>query len=125
MTEEIKEILEELKSDSYIRPYQDFYSEYPIKIIDKKQTKLLLNYITNLQKENDWYKKEHEKLNNALNGKITDFKFKELDKAQEKIEKASDFILSKAKEYKPHFAKIELNTADCNELLNILKGGDE
>ena len=44
-----------------------------------------------------------------------------IQELEEKIRKANDFILSHAKEYKPHFAKVELNTADCNELLNILE----
>lgn len=112
MTEEIKEILNFLK--------EPFNKEKTHKAIDKKDTTVLLNYITNLQKENtdlkklcDKYEEEHKTTFGTWKTVIA------------RNEKASDFILSKAKEYKPHFAKVELNTADCNELLNILEGGDE
>ena len=97
MTEEIKEIEQYLKKCSNCFTCNNFLGE------DENGGHCILqnayNYITNLQKEKDNYKSRNEK--------------------------ASDFILSKVKEYKPHFAKVELNTADCNELLNILEGGDE
>lgn len=40
---------------------------------------------------------------------------------QSKIDKAIEYIINNSKEYKPHFRKIELNTKQCNELLNILE----
>jgi chromosome segregation ATPase len=124
-------------------------------ILHSDKAKALLNYITNLQERNnnlkedfkrhidrinelternDNLQKENENLKNNYNDneqaihKIMEENKHlrtELNCYKLKCEKASDFILSKAKEYKPHFAKVELNTADCNELLNILQGGDE
>lgn len=134
MTEEIKELLDILNK---VKDYDD--KRYFIScgendyLLTNDEIKCLLNYITNLQKENeelkelcDKYEEEHSKA-----FKLWTMKMEEMPDYEEKIkyksrnEKASDFILSKAKEYKPHFAKVELNTADCNELLNILEGGDE
>ena len=43
-------------------------------------------------------------------------------KEEKKIrKKAIDYILNKSVEYKPGFRKVDLNTKDCNELLNILE----
>lgn len=44
-------------------------------------------------------------------------------KEEKKIrQKAIDYILNKSIEYKPGYRKVDLNTKDCNELLNILEG---
>ena len=40
---------------------------------------------------------------------------------EEKINNAVEYIINNSEEYKPHFRKIELDTAQCNELLNILE----
>ena len=40
---------------------------------------------------------------------------------EEKINNAVEYIINHSEEYKPHFRKIELDTAQCNELLNILE----
>lgn len=43
-------------------------------------------------------------------------------KEEKKIrKKAIDYILNKSIEYKPGYRKVDLNTKDCNELLNILE----
>ena len=39
--------------------------------------------------------------------------------------KAIEFILDKSVEYKPGYRRVDLNTKDCNELLNILEGDNE
>lgn len=123
MTEEIKEIL--YKFDKVLENYEldkktKSFSVDSICHLFPNEMKVMYNYITNLQKENtdlkklcDKYEEEHKTTFGTWKTVIA------------RNEKASDFILSKAKEYKPHFAKVELNTADCNELLNILEGGDE
>lgn len=40
---------------------------------------------------------------------------------EEKINEAAEYIINRSEEYKPHFRKIELDTVQCNELLNILE----
>ena len=43
-------------------------------------------------------------------------------KEEKKIrKKAIDYILNKSIEYKPGYRKVDLNTKDCNELINILE----
>ena len=43
-------------------------------------------------------------------------------KEEKKIrKKAIDYILNKSIEYKPGFRKVDLNTKDCTELINILE----
>ena len=44
-----------------------------------------------------------------------------VDNLQSKIDKAIEYIINHSEEYKPHFRKIELDTKQCNELLNILE----
>lgn len=43
-----------------------------------------------------------------------------INNLQSKIDKAIEYIINHSEEYKPHFRKIELDTVQCNELLNIL-----
>ena len=45
-------------------------------------------------------------------------------KLQKRIEDAIKYIEDKSIEYKPKFRKVDLNTKDCCELLNILDGDD-
>ena len=43
-------------------------------------------------------------------------------KEEKKIrQKAIDYILNKSIEYKPGYRKVDLNTKDCTELLDILE----
>ena len=52
MTEEIKEVLEDLRNkDNYIEDYG-----YDYKIISIRDVSILLDYITNLQEENETFK---------------------------------------------------------------------
>lgn len=97
MTEEIKEILDLLK-------YCVEKNEY-LEVTNMKEWKPLLNYITNLQKEN-------EKLKETLQ---TDKLMKAFMVEHNRNEKAVEFIKNNYIEEYP------------NEdiLLNILQGGDE
>ena len=78
MNDEIKEILDYLKNDFYV--YGEIYTEEKCKVVAKKENHQLLDYITNLQKENaDNINRIHElkeyydmknkliRLNNRLN----------------------------------------------------------
>lgn len=128
MSEEIKELLDILNK---VKDYDD--KRYFIScgendyLLTNDEIKCLLNYITNLQKENEKLKQWdcNKDTRNSRQRTANKNLLKQLENYKSRNEKASDFILSKVKEYKPHFAKVELNTADCNELLNILEGGDE
>ena len=72
-------------------------------------------------KDNDI--KINENLYNA-NIKLSD-KNRELNydlKEEKRIrKKAIDYILNKSIEYKPGYRKVDLNTKDCTELINILE----
>ena len=65
--------------------------------------------------------------NNLINAnvKLVDSN-KELKKENELIKKiigeAVNFIYNKSIEYKPNYRKVDLNTKDCCELLDILEG---
>lgn len=47
---------------------------------------------------------------------------KENTKLKEIINKAVNYIYNKSVEYKPNYRKVDLNTKDCCELLDILEG---
>lgn len=47
---------------------------------------------------------------------------KENIKLKETINKAVNYIYDKSIEYKPNHRKVDLNTKDCCELLDILEG---
>ena len=75
MTNEIKEIIEALK------PHNDIVKEYPLTLSIEEQ-KILLDYITNLQEEN-----EHlDKVNCQLRKKINN------DIYKQRIDKTLDYI---------------------------------
>lgn len=132
MDEEIKEILEYLKNDKIEKPFG-------MATIDKKR---LLNYITNLQKENQSLK---EKLNckeyfSSTMPENTEFVIltKENYDKQQKDLALENIILKSRNEKAIEFIKDSgitfLNLANqrcfCNnncadEILNILQGGDE
>ena len=65
--------------------------------------------------------------NNLINAnvKLVDSN-KELKKENDLIKKiigeAVNFIYNKSIEYKPNYRKVDLNTKDCCELLDILEG---
>ena len=119
MKDEIKEILDFLKDkDDYIEEYC-----YEYKRISLEDTKILIDYITNLQEENEELKKNqryHKKFGN-------DYIFE----LQERIEKAIDYIKINIcdikfmkKEYGKHLTDFEVDTTfnDIEKLLNILQG---
>lgn len=66
MSEEVKEILEALK------PHNDIIKEYPLKLSIEEQ-KLLLDYITNLQKENEEVKDQKKKAIEWIKKHITTY----------------------------------------------------
>ena len=123
MTNEIKEILEDLKTfdENSGCPYE----------LSGKDCKLLLDYITNLQKEN-------ERLNNGFcelkvkcnNGEIdcTNEEYESMIQANMKGSLLLDDYKSrneKAIEYIENDLKSFLYSIEYKTLLNILNGGDE
>ena len=138
MNDEIKEILDWLKDeDIYLEDYG-----YQYKRISLKDTKILLDYITNLQQENEELKKnqrfhkngvfsleydketlsdmvedlqqENERLNEILVWKQEHEK-----ELHTRIEKAIEYIEDNTY-YKSHKGYVDLN-----DLLNILQNGSE
>lgn len=110
MNDEIKEILEALK------PHNDIIKEYPLKLSIEEQ-KLLLDYITNLQKENKHLSKSYAEAI-LFNQKRCE-QNKEL---QQRIDKAIEYIEDNTyKSYETDY----MDLTGIKELLNILNGGDE
>lgn len=88
MTEEIKEILDYLK-----RSDKNKFGFEQGKLIDYEETQLLLDYITNLQQEN-------EKLKYNVRGQVNDyFKDKYADEVLKKADLIKDFELTCYKNY--------------------------
>ncbi len=115
MQEEIKEILEKLKDRE--ETYQ-FCKQYKLAINDWiYEAHYLLDYITNLQQENEKYvkaymeiKKEYEKtLNHLL-----------IDNKAQRIDKAIEYLDNKLK-LLPHY----MYEKEMYDLLNILQGSDK
>jgi chromosome segregation ATPase len=121
MSEELDGLFETLEND----------------LLSKYEYNLLLNYITNLQKENEdllyeinGYLKEKEKLKEKIN-KLEDYK--------QRNEKAIEYIKKDTRWFDSEYAKTYGMLCDCegakgdrlevlvnpSNLLNILKGGDE
>lgn len=108
MNNSIKEILDDMKQmpidESWALNLEDY------------QCKLLLNYITNLQKENENLKQqldfidEQNKYIDKIENKIKDYKQRN-ERAVEYIKENSDMV-------------DWLHCVNC-DLLNILEGGDE
>lgn len=125
MTEEIKEMLDKLnKYDDY--KYRN-NNGIRYKEIEAWEIELLLNYITNLQKENvnlkelcDKYEEEH---NTAF--KLWTMKMEEMPDYEEKIKYKSRN--EKAIEYIEERKNLNwyADGVFVYELLNILNGGDE
>ena len=77
MNKEIKEMLKQLK----MMTYDENSPEIPLDLISRKAEKILLDYITNLQKENEKLKKplipsEKKELIDLLDETITFFRWK-------------------------------------------------
>lgn len=115
MNNEIKEILNDLRktADNSIfvvcssQEELDKIPKYTANFlsVNDRQAKILLDYITKLQEENDKLKANLEMYENGV------YFSSENDKLQDKIDKAIEYIEEKGRlKYKP------------DELLNILKG---
>lgn len=125
MTEEIKEILDDMKSI----PSDEICGLG----LGEKQCKLLLNYITNLQKElekkNAYIKYLEEYNPKYYKGKIfygdgrEDYKQRN-EKAIEKINNIFFVLSSNNKNYNNLYIKL-VDTEQGKDLLNTLQGGDE
>lgn len=145
MTEEIKEILDKLKS----LVYDDYCLEFSVDYIGRKEEKALLDYITNLQQlyENGLKVNQNShkyitelEMNNAIlkeelkNRPIVDFTFdvyKELEDYKSRCEKAVEYIKEHIK-YEcddnfngMSFYSYHLYDFKKEDLLNILNGSDE
>ena len=143
MTEEAKEILENIKETIENNNIEDIttigYDTYPERWLK------LLNYITNLQKENEKLKNElKSKPDNEItletkDGQIMTIIQSERIDMQEKLNKSLNNAIEKYQDYKQRNEKaIELirkalverditgnGTLDLSDLLNILQGGNE
>ena len=111
MNNDIKEILEALKPHN-----KEFASikEYPLALSVKEQ-KILLDYITNLQEENNYYFKKNNELstlNTSLRSDRDIYKQRN-EKAREKLEGIRIFGLRSGK---------TLFSTLINETIDILKG---
>ena len=115
MTEEIKRILDEMLWQFEKYPTDDF-------IVKNKESRILLNYITNLQKENEELLKKLEDVSLDEANIRADILLEQQDYKQ-RNEKAVEYIKENTDKLKTtRIPKIDFN---YNELLNILKGGDE
>ena len=119
MTEEIKEILNGLSKKASI--YKMQINEGTSFNTDEYEANVLLNYITNLQKENEnlklqikGYEQERE---NVLNDIVS-----RNEKAVEYIE--NNLTISSILDGKTSYCLNDYSF-DYEELLNILEGGDE
>ena len=131
MNREIKETL-----DNTLEYLEGINETRNTKILTTNETKILLDYITNLQEENerlkelcDKYEEEH-----STTFKIWTMKMKEMPDYEEKmnyksrIDKAIELI-NKRKEEDNGIGWLEMRTEkyfeECDELINILKDYDE
>ena len=134
MNEEIKEILEEISNDENYSNFIDGQSggaKYYL-LLEKIEGKQLVNYITNLQKENQKLKEDIDaiklfhfdlvNMHENLIEKYLDYKSRN-EKAIEYIENNKD------KEIATYGGDYDYETClfkeDIDDLLNILQGGDE
>lgn len=111
MDDEIKEILDEMK----------FMQEKKVKFysLDICQSKLLLNYITNLQQENEELKKNQRYYKNGVFSLEYDKETMSdmIDDYKSRVEKAVEYIREEIKDMPENGCRIRLN-----EVLNILNG---
>lgn len=101
MTNEIKEIIEALKShNDIVKDYPLTFKEYPLTLSIEEQ-KILLDYITNLQERID---KAVEYIDNCFVG--------------EEVPRGDDYVFNEYYYYEP------LEKEEARELLNILRGDE-
>lgn len=150
MKDGIKEILEYLKNDFYA--YGETYIGEKCKIVTKKENYQLLDYVTNLQEENEELKEQNTKLYKKDTKIINELK-EELEITHEKWNKDKQWSECRTKEWLDYKQRIDkaieyiknnkykkmggygdnededieicLFEDDINNLLNILTGGDE
>lgn len=106
MTNEIKEIIEYLKDDSIFIYDEDGTR----KEITLDESKLLLDYITNLQE----IEKEHQKINGELR--------LEINNLQQRINKAVKYIKKNIPYWEEWHYDMVINTEDMNKIISLLKG---
>lgn len=147
MTEEIKEILDKLQ-DSINYPKIDMPtfdgsdSEYIDNdtLLEPSKCQLLLNYVTNLQKENEKLKDELKyTIPQVEHNQIVSKLCREKQDYKSRNEKAIEYIKKDTRWFDSEYAKIYGMLCDCEgakgdrlevlvnptNLLNILEGGDE
>ena len=124
MSDEVKEILDYLKDDNYFTESSEYeVSSYDLfKSLNRVQTDKLLDYITNLQEENERLKENKltpDELANLLNQEL----IKQRDDYKSRCEKATKHI----KEHTENIdrGKYYEDYVETYDLLNILNGGDE
>lgn len=129
MNEDIKEILDDLKRDDW-RYFHVDGTRY--KVLGVEERDILLNYITNLQKENQSLKNNYNDNEQAIHkimGENEQLKIQVsareevCNKYEQRCEKAIEYI----KQHCDRPGRLLLPKIDFNYnvLLNILEGGDE
>lgn len=117
MKDEIKEILDFIDDDNRERPFG----------ISNHDLKILRDYISNLQEENERLKEVIENLTTMTvcgdRKQIKNTAQYKLEVAQSRIEKTREYIKNK-QELNKMFGTITLSKDSQNELLNILGGDD-
>lgn len=120
MNNDIKEILDKLNKLCY----DDYCLEFSVDYIERKEEKLLLDYITNLQEENKRLKEENKMTDEQIE-KTLEFVSEHIYKSR--IDKAIEYINNHCLcEYKPDVDLGYDNYENIdNDLLNILQGSDK
>lgn len=113
MNNEIKEILDKLK----LLCYDDYCLEFSVDYIERKEEKLLLDCITNLQ---EGYEKEHylvDKLTRQLNDeyKNTEYQCKQKEYYKSRIDKAIEYMDNST----------DFDYVIIEKAINILQGSDK
>lgn len=141
MSEEIKEILKYYQKDiDKFEYYMSDYNDEQLKTTFSKNYqryknhKILLNYITNLQKENEKLKEENKRIFSRVNDDelliSNAMNYAELQDYKSRNKKAVEYIKSKKAiintDYIRIFDLFEIEEQGyTKDLLNILEGGDE
>lgn len=127
MKDEIKEILEYLKDeDEYYKKAEEVIVGYGDLIVEKEDIDKLLDYITNLQEENqrlkDYLKIMEKGKDNNLN-RFLDYKSR-CEKAIEELDKYINSCEIEA-EHTLNNEKCLISINHSKKVKNILNGGDE
>jgi len=112
MNKEIKEIRDYISCPQF---GDDYYGKWgTLRLDQRRKIKDLIDYITNLEQENERLKSDLELYENGV------YFSSENDKLQEIIDKAIEYI-KKHKNTNPHLTSLLVNN-EIIELENILKG---